>query len=369
MSRIAGVPHLKRITLVVSALLCSSSWCTSGRAQETPTPSPNALNRLVALHLPHLEGKIPVYYSDGLKALAVRDQAKIADCAAWYSGQLHVSVPVTLAVLNEVDWNRVGHLAGYPMAEAFPEEGNVIIMPDSFASFPGQNTHADLDKKLDFIALHETGHLYQRALHLEGPDLFMQEFYATMLATSYALALQPELLADTINSRTGTKQRYTSFEDMDLIYEGVGFDNYDWLQVETVRLAVFFVRGQDLAELVKKMQAAFPAGRAMSNEQVFHALEMIRPGITAQAGILTHPTTLNLIVPGECLSAPPTENGIGYFGVRNTSDHGIAVVDDGVQAVLPPGYTAEQGRIGTQFKLPSGKCITYPRVPGYFVLR
>ena len=116
----------------------------------------------------------------------------------------------------------------------------------------------------------------------------MQEFYATMLATSYALALKPGLLSDTLNSRTGTKQRYTSFEDMDLIYEGVGFDNYDWLQVETVRLSVFFVRGQDLAELVKKLQVAFPSGRAMSNEQVFHNLELIRPGITAQAGILAH---------------------------------------------------------------------------------
>lgn len=357
------------ITLVLICLLCSFSWCVTGRAQGTPLPPPNALNRIVALHLPRLEGKIPVYYSDGLKALALRDQAKIADCASWYSGQLHLSVPVTLAVLNKIDWDRVGQLAGYPMAEAFPEEGNVIIMPDSFASFPGQNTHADLDKKLDFIALHETGHLYQRAVHLEGPDLFMQEFYATMLATSYALALRPELLSDTLNSRTGAKQRYTSFEDMDLIYEGVGFDNYDWLQVETVRLAVFFVKGQDLAELVKKMQAAFPPGRAMSNVQVFDTLEIIRPGITAQAGILARPTTLSPIVPGECLSTPPTEVGIGYFGVRNESDHGIAVVDDGVQAVLPPGYTAEQGKIGTQFKLPSGRCVTYPIVPGYIVLR
>jgi hypothetical protein len=101
-------------------------------------------------------------------------------------------------------------------------------------SFPGQNTHVDLGKKLDFIALHETGHLYQRAVHLEGPDLFMQEFTATMLATAYALALRPELLSDTLNSRTSKKQHYTSFGDMDLIYDGMGFDNYDWLQVETV---------------------------------------------------------------------------------------------------------------------------------------
>ena len=368
MSKIAFLRNLKRITLLLCVLICNCSWCSLGRAQGTRTP-PNALNRLVGLHLPRLEGTIPVYYSDGLKTTARRDQAEIADCSSWYSKQLHVSVAVTLAVLNEADWNRVGHLAGYPMAEAFPEEGNVIIMPDSFANFPGQNKHVDLDKKLDFIALHETGHLYQRALHLDGPDLFMQEFSATMLATAYALVLRPDLLSDTLNSRTGTKQRYTSFEDMDLIYDGVGFDNYDWLQVETVRLAVFFVKGQDLAGLVERLQAAFPTGRTMSNEQVFRSLEVIRPGITAQADALAKPTTLNSIVPAECLSAPRKEDVIGYFGVRNASDHGIAVVDDGVEAVLPPGYIAEQGSIGTQFKLPSGKCLTYSRVPGYIVLR
>ena len=359
---------LKRLTLMNCILACSSFYCSSSRAQETPPP-PNALSRLVALHLPRLEGTVPVYYSDGLKPTALRDQARIADCSSWYSERLHVTVPVTLAVLNEADWNRVGHLAGYPMAEAFPEEGNVIIMPDSFAKFPGQNRRVDLDKKLDFIALHEAGHLYQRAVHLEGPDLFMQEFYATMLATAYALAERPELLSDTLHSRTATKQRYTSFEDMDLIYDGIGFDNYDWLQVETVRLAVFFVKGRDLAALVKDAQAAFPPGQAMSNDQVFRKLETIRPGITALAGPLARPTTLKPMIPGECLAATRQEDRIGYFGVRNVSDHGIPVVDDGTQAVLPPGYTAEQGRVGAQFKLPSGRCITYAREPGYIVLQ
>jgi hypothetical protein len=358
----------KPVALLGCAVVFCSSWCSPAKAQGTATP-PNALNRILSLNLPRLEGTIPAYYSEGLKALALHDQAEIADCASWYSKQLHVSVPVTLAVLNEADWNRVGQLAGYPMAEAFPEEGNIIIMPDSFAKFPGQNKHVDLNKKLSFIAMHETGHLYQRAVHLEGPDLFMQECFATMLATAYSSALRPELISDTLDSRTGTKQRYTSFEDMDLIYDGVGFDNYDWLQVETVRLAVFFVKGQNIAELVRKSQAAFPAGQAMSNREVFRRLEVIRPGITALAGALANPTTLEPIVPAECFAAPRKGNGIGHFGVLNASDHGITVVDDGVQAVLPPGYTAEQGSVGTQFKLPSGRCITYSSLPGYIVLK
>ena len=323
----------------------------------------------MALGLPRLEGTVPVYYSEGLKALALRDQEEITKCADWYRQQLQVTVPATLAVLNRADWDRVGRLAAYPMAEAFPEQGNVIFMPDSFASFPGQNGHVDLDKKLAFISFHETGHLYQRALHLEGPDLFMQEFSATMLASAYALATRPELVDATLESRTNAPQRYTSFEDMDLIYDGVGFDNYDWLQVETVRLAVYFVKGQDLATLVRKMQSEFPVGRAMSNQQVFSSLDAIRPGILAQAGSLAKPTTLKRMEPETCLGAPARQQSTGFFGVRNESNHGIAVVDDGTKAVLPPGYTAEYGKVGSQLKLPSGECVTYPIVPGYIVLQ
>lgn len=351
-------------------LLCCLLWSCTGGAQETPALStPNALGRLLALRLAHIEGAVPVYYSDGLKTVALRDQAEITDCAAWYSHQLHVSVPVTLAVLNRNDWDRVGGLMGYPMAQALADQGNVIFMPDSFASYPGQKTNVDLGKKLGFISFHETGHLYQHALHLEGPDLFMQEFSATMLATAYAVARRPELIDATLGSRTEAPQRYTSFEDIDLIYEGVGFDNYDWLQVETVRLAVYFVRGQDLVTLVKKMQEAFPERRAMSNQQVFSSLDAIRPGVLVQAGSLAKPTTLKRLEPETCLSAPAKQDLTGLFGVRNESGHGIAVVDDGTEAVLAPGYTAEYGKVGSQLKLPSGECVTYPSVPGYIVLR
>ena len=107
----------------------------------------------------------------------------------------------------------------------------------------------------------------------------------------------------------------------------------------------------------------------MSNTQVFASLDAIRHGMLVQAGSLAKPTTMKRIKPDTCLPAPQKHDVIGYFGVRNDGDHGISVVDDGIEAVLPPGYTAEQGKVGSQFKLPSGKCVTYPTVPGYIVLR
>ena len=45
----------------------------------------------------------------------------------------------------------------------------------------------------------------------------MDEFSATMLATAYSLVKLPELLQATLDSRTRTSRRYTSFEGMDLI--------------------------------------------------------------------------------------------------------------------------------------------------------
>ena len=141
------------------------------------------------------------------------------------------------------------------------------------------------------------------------------------------------------------------------------------MQVETVRLAVYFVKGQGLATLVMKVQTAFPEGRAVSDQQVFSSLDAIRPGVLAQAGSLAKPTTLKRMKPETCLAAPAKQQSTGFFGVRNESNQGIAVINDGTKAVLPPGYTAEYGKVGSQLKPPSGECVTYPTLPGYIVLQ
>lgn len=107
----------------------------------------------------------------------------------------------------------------------------------------------------------------------------------------------------------------------------------------------------------------------MSNRQVFSSLNAIHPGLLAQAGALAHTTTLKPITLERCLSATHKSESNGVFGVRNESRYGIAVVDDGTKPVLQPGYTAEYGKVGSQMKLPSGTCVTYPSVPGYIVLR
>jgi hypothetical protein len=334
---------------------------------QTAPPQPNALQRLLALHLPKLDGEYSTYYSPEAKTQALRSQAEITKCANWYSQQLHVKIPVTIAVLDQADWNRIGDLIPYPMPQA--ESGDVIFMPDSFASYPGQISGAHLAAKLDFISFHETGHLFQHALKLHSPDLFMQEFDATLFATAYALATHPELITATLHSRSAAKQRYTSFEDMDLIYIGVGFGNYDWFQIEMLRLAVFFAKGQDLATLVSKLRAAFPAGQFLTTQQIFAKTDAIRPGFLALAGNLAGPTTLPLLTPGKCVASPVKQNADSTFGIWNASGHPIAVVDDGTAATLPPGSSAQQGKLGAQFQLPNGSsCITYPKEPGYIVL-
>ena len=340
-------------------------WCAAGIAQ-----TPNALQRLQGLQLSRLDGAVLTYYSAGVKPQALRDQAEIAACAAWYARQLHAAPSITLAVLNEKDWNRIGSLATYPMAEAFPEEGDVIFMPESFQNFPGHDSHADTSQELNFIAFHETGHIFQRATHFVGPDLFVQEFYATLLATAYSLHARPELIEATLRVRAhdSAKQRYTSFEDMDLISFGVGFNNYDWFQIETLRLALYFVKGQDLGSLVQQMRKAFPASTALRNSEILVRLDGIRPGFLAQAGTLGRPTTLPLLKPGKCAASPTKSKDDGYVGVWNNTGHPVTLMEEGHEEIAPPGYTSEVNKTGAQFQLRSGGCIPYSETPGYIII-
>ncbi len=362
------LPH--RLHLRISLpLLLVLIYIAGGLPSAAETP--NALLRLRALHLSHLDGSVPTYYSIGTKAQALRDQTEISDCAAWYASQLHVTPSITLAVLNQSDWDRIHDLAPYPMPQAMAGEGDVVFMPDSFQTFPGRDPHVDSSRELNFIAFHETGHIFQHATSFVAPDLFLQEFYATTLATAYALHARPELVPAVLHARKDptTKPRYTSFEDMDLIYFGVGFDNYDWLQIETVRLALFFVRGQDLASVLRQMQSAFPPGKPVTIAEVFNKLDAIRPGFRTQAGSLADPTTLPLLTPGTCVGSNRKGQDEGYVGVWNKTDQPVTLIEEGNRETAPPGYSCQQNKVGVQFQLPSGRCITYPKTPGYIVLQ
>jgi hypothetical protein len=276
---------------------------------------------------------------------------------------------VTLAVLNKADWDRVGRLSPYPMPQAStPHDGVVVVLPDSFKSFPGEDALSDSNEKLDFISFHEAGHLFQDALNLYSPDKFLQEFYASALASSYALARRPELL----NVATKTdivNPRYTSLEDMDLIYVDMGYANYGWMQTQISRYAVYFVKGQDIAVLVDKLKQSFTDGQILLTSEVIDKLETIRPGFRVYLGTLANPTTLPLISLSDCVTSPSKGADGATIGILNSSGHAVNVIEDGAQYPLRVGYSTVGSRIDNQFRLPSGKCVTYPATPGYFRLR
>ena len=359
-------------SLVAIALCCLASL-PGARAFGQGTGPSQSVRALKALHLSELAGKVPVFYSEGLAGLAAQQQKNFIDDVAWFRHRLHVSAPVRVALLNETDWNRLGTLPAYPMADAVAGAG-ILYMPDSWDRFPGQNVKGNLPGKLEFISYHETGHLYQRALKLPSPDLFLAEFYATLLATAYVQEVgKPELVTAVLTSReeTGGEPRrpFTSFEDMDLIYEGVGFDEYDWFQVETTRLAAFFLQGRDIGDLVVRLRQAFAGPATLSTHDILARLDAIHPGFLAAAGDLAKPTSLPLMHAGACAASPVASATDAVVGIRNRTGHPVTIVEDGHRYALPVGDSAQYGKAGSQFRLHDGTCVTYGDQPGYVVLQ
>jgi hypothetical protein len=358
-------------TTCAGVIILASCACIHLAAQSASSAgekNANTLQRITALGLPQIPGAVPVFYSSGAKPQALRYQKSLTDCIAWYESHLHVQTQVTLAVLNQADWDRVGRLVPYPMPQASrPHDGVVVVLPDSFKTFPGADAVSNPDELLDFISFHETGHLFQDALDLYSPDKFLQEFYATALASSYAVARRPELLTAAVKTNI-VNPRYTSLEDMDLIYTDMGFANYGWMQTQISRSAIYFVKDQDVAALVERLKGSFKDGQILTTSEVIDKLEAIRPGYRAYVGSLAKPTTLPLISLSDCVTSPSKGADGSTIGILNLSGHAVNVTEDGAQYPLRAGYSTVGSRIGNQFRLPSGKCVTYPATPGYFRL-
>lgn len=65
--------------VVLGALALSLVGSLGAFGQEKPT-----MEKIVDLHLPHAAGPVPVYYSSGFEARALKYQRAITACQKWY---------------------------------------------------------------------------------------------------------------------------------------------------------------------------------------------------------------------------------------------------------------------------------------------
>src|SRR5580700_1851832 len=145
------------------------------RGQDDPAAkNPTTLEKVTVLRLPHTSGLVPVYYSAGFEARALKYQKTLIVCQHWYDKQVGKHVDFTLAVLNKADWEKATPVE-YPMPhnmgvyQSLPPP--VVILPARFEDFPNSAEFTDDPELLvENIAYHELGHIYAHFVDMETDD-------------------------------------------------------------------------------------------------------------------------------------------------------------------------------------------------------
>ena len=105
------------VTRTILAFVWSLVTALGAIGQISPTEEKPTIEKVRALHLPFAAGPVPVYYSAGFEARALRYQKAIIACQQWYDQQVGKHTDFTLAVLSKTDWEKTTPVP-YPMPHA-----------------------------------------------------------------------------------------------------------------------------------------------------------------------------------------------------------------------------------------------------------
>src|ERR1700736_1752681 len=109
------------------------------RGQSNPGEKKSTLEKIRALHLQHAAGRVPVYYSAGFEARALKYQKAIIVCQRWYDQQVGKHIGFTLAILDKADWEKTTDVE-YPMPHNVGAYRSLpppaVILPARFEDFP-----------------------------------------------------------------------------------------------------------------------------------------------------------------------------------------------------------------------------------------
>jgi hypothetical protein len=265
-----------------------------------------SLQKVQSLKNPSITNKITVYYSPGYEQRAKELQSMVEDAMGFYERKLKVKVELSLAVLTRDQWKQVRsapyglpNVSSPPHIAFLPATADGVVTADALSSksnlsqatlkklkLSGYTFEQAAVKFVDLIGLHELGHTYAVSLDLvpPRPNKWFSEFLASYFAYAYLRDKRPKLAklfyamaADL--ALEGPRPKYTSLEDFERLYSGVGPKNYGWYQGKFFqRVAqVYDAKGLSfIAEVLK----AFPAaeGESLPVDVVLQRLEKISPG-------------------------------------------------------------------------------------------
>jgi len=268
----------------------------------------STLHRLKALNIPVLKSSINVYYSSGYKKRGKVVKSYIQDAMRFYKKNLNITTDLSVAVLTKLNWEQITKIPfDIPFGSDSPHvvflpanlgEGVITSGADKTKHLAKAETLKELKsagytfeqaemKNIDFIGLHELGHLIAEKLEISfypgKPNKWYNEFLASYIAYAYLREKDPAFatITNTLtehNIGTMPKQRYTSLEDFEKLYSNVGPENYGWFQSKFFQLVVKIYDRKGLNFIKELVSSSFPKNEKASIESLLHNLEIISPG-------------------------------------------------------------------------------------------
>ena len=283
---------------------------TSTRSAKTEEPT---LESVLALKDPSLPGKVVTYYTHGYKNRARLIQAFLTEERDFYARELNIQLPLTVAVLDAKQWERLNILDPYgvPTVTDFPpyvallpanwSQNHLGMLPPPSQSDPAlvRRVHAAgsgwsdiFYQGFDAIIGHEFGHAAARTYGIRPPTHWFDEFLATYFEIAFVRQRRADLqfpveIFFAINRNY--PHPYTSLSDFESRYplSNTSPTNYAWYQA-MFEQRIEQVYSEQGIEFLREVREIFPADKpqTLSNSAVLEQLERICPGFIAWSRML-----------------------------------------------------------------------------------
>jgi hypothetical protein len=277
--------------------------------------SEHALEVVKKSGLQFRDGEVPLYFSPCCEKRASEHRAMVEDSLRFHREAIGGDLQLTMAVVNQTDWESVMLQAGLKNGYGEP----FVTPPPHITFIPaddgGTTTRVALAKRplmtpamlrqlgnfglsfedaakkvVTFVGLHELGHTQaQRAgVPFHNVRRWFSEFLATYFAYSYLKKQQPAVavVVETVASLPPVeKPVYTTLEEFHRFYgQKMGPVNYRWYMSQLNRRAIE-VYAQEGVEFLRKVKAEFGdrLNEPLTDEQLIERLERISPGFRSWA--------------------------------------------------------------------------------------
>lgn len=273
------------------------------------TEAADLLQRVRALNTPSSTNRITVYYAEGYEDKALRLRSLVEEGMNFYADSLAVQAPLHLAVLTKEQWERVitwqpygfPGVAGSPPVAFLPATDDGVAANDALSiraavspasvriiEASGHSYEEGSRRYVDLVGLHELGHTYSSAYGIRSSHKRLGELLASYFAYAFLRQHQPKKaqLWDGIlqSYLDAVRPQYTSLDDFERLYFGVGPQNYVWYQAKFQEMARRAYDARGLGFL-REVRAAFPRTETVpvSMDTALERLERIQPGFRAWA--------------------------------------------------------------------------------------